>query len=98
MIKWKLTGMEVSMWFKNDSNATLPHYIHPVKFDGKVIAFFGTKPKVYAWAAFESVEAKYEKKTNLLTLKVRTYMAGTGRPDMHGGEDLIAPPHLNRNY
>ena len=97
MIKWKLTGMDVSRWFKDDPNA-IELYIHPVKFDGKVIALFGTKPKVYAWAAFESVEAKYEKKTNLLSLKVRTYMAGTGRPDMYGVEDLPVPPRPNRNY
>mmetsp|Transcript_5491 Transcript_5491/g.11966 ORF Transcript_5491/g.11966 Transcript_5491/m.11966 type:complete len:805 (-) Transcript_5491:127-2541(-) len=98
MIKWKLSGMEVSNWFKNDSSGLLEHYIHPVKFDGKVICLFGSKPKVYAWAGFDSVEVKFEKKSNLLTLKIRTYLAGTGRPDKFGGEDLTVPPYPNRRY
>jgi len=55
--------------------------VHPVKFDGKVWCFAGgPSPKVYAHAAYESLEVKYEPSSLLLTLKFRTYLAGTGRP------------------
>ena len=55
--------------------------IHPVAFDGKVWCFAGgPMPKVYAWAGFESLEVKFEPSSSLLTLKFRTFMAGSGDP------------------
>ena len=55
--------------------------VHPVAFDGKVWCFAGgPMPKVYAWAGFESLEVKFEPSSSLLTLKFRTFMAGSGDP------------------
>ena len=56
-------------------------YIHPVKFDGKTISLGGTRPKIYAFANYDSLEAKFEKKTNTLNLKFRSRLAGTGKND-----------------
>ena len=77
MIKWKLNGNEEVMnWLGNTSE-----YIHPVKFDGKTMSLGGTKPKIYAFANYDSLEAKFEKKTNTLNLKFRSRLAGTGNND-----------------
>jgi hypothetical protein len=83
LIKWDLTGDEVVEWLGG-----LNKYIHPVKFDGRVIAFGGAKPFVYAWAAYESLSAKYDKKGGTLSLKFRTKMVGSGRPQ----EGSDSPP------
>lgn len=73
MIKWKLNGNEeVNNWLGNTSE-----YIHPVKFDGLLKSFFGERPSFYAFAAYDSLEAKFEKKTNALTLKFRSRLAGS---------------------
>lgn len=81
LLKWELSGTEIVHWL----NMTDEPYVHPVKFDGKVWAFAGAKVHVYAWAGFETLQAKYEKKTGNLQLKFRTYMAGTGHPNGSGG-------------
>ena len=77
MIKWKLTDChEITSWLENEKGNG---YIHPVKFEGKVYCFGNSKPKIYAWAQFDSLEAKYEKKSGALTLKFRTFLAATGK-------------------
>ena len=52
----------------------------PVAFDGKVLCFAGSRPTIYAYAGMESLEVKWESSSNLLTLKFRTFFAGSGRP------------------
>lgn len=89
LAKWELTGEQVIQWLHN--NSPKHRFIHPVKFDGKVIAFGGAKPFVYAWAAYESLQAKFDKKGASLQLKFRTKMVGSGRPE--DGKD--GPPSLS---
>merc|ERR1712039_421583 len=62
--------------------------VHPVKFDGVTWCLAGETPSVYAWARVESLEVKVEE--SLLSMKVRTYMSGSGIPDSSGH-----CPHLN---
>ena len=83
LTKWDLTGDQVVEWLRTtNGNAPVNKYIHPVKFDGKVISFGGggSKPFVYAWAKYVSLQAKYDKKGGSLQLKFRTIMIGSGRP------------------
>ena len=75
MTRWVLTGNDVSMFLG------IERLVHPVKFDGMVLAFAGIPVNVYAWAAFESLEIKYENASKVLTLKSRTFLAGSGRPE-----------------
>ena len=75
MTRWVLTGNDVSMFLG------IERLVHPVKFDGMVLAFAGIPVNVYAWAAFESLEIKFENASKVLTLKSRTYLAGSGRPE-----------------
>ena len=75
MTRWVLTGNDVSMFLG------IERLVHPVKFDGMVLAFAGIPVNVYAWAAFESLEIKYENAAKVLTLKARTFLAGSGRPE-----------------
>ena len=75
MTRWTLTGNDVSRFLG------IERLVHPVKFDGKVWSFGGAEVHVYAWAAFESLEIKYENASKVLTLKSRTFMAGSGRPE-----------------
>ena len=75
MTRWVLTGNDVSMFLG------IEHLVHPVKFDGMVLAFAGIPVNVYAWAAFESLDIKYENASKVLTLKARTFLAGSGRPE-----------------
>ena len=75
MTRWVLTGNDVSMFLG------IERLVHPVKFDGMVLAFAGIPVNVYAWAAFESLEIKYENAAKVLTLKCRTFLAGSGRPE-----------------
>ncbi len=72
MDKISVAPSEIAAWLGIDQ------MVHPVKFDGKVWSFGGAKPKVYAWAGFESLEIKIE--DHMLTLKFRTFLAQTGRP------------------
>ena len=75
MTRWVLTGNDVSMFLG------IERLVHPVKFDGMVLAFAGIPVNVYAWAAFESLEVKYENASKVLILKARTFLAGSGRPE-----------------
>ena len=75
MTRWVLTGNDVSRFLG------IERLVHPVKFDGMVLSFGGAPVHVYAWAAFESLEIKYENASKVLTLKSRTYLAGSGRPE-----------------
>ena len=75
MTRWVLAGNDVSRFLG------IERLVHPVKFDGKVWSFGGAPVHVYAWAAFESLEIKYENASKVLTLKSRTFMAGSGRPE-----------------
>ena len=75
MTRWVLAGNDVSRFLG------IERLVHPVKFDGMVLSFGGAPVHVYAWAAFESLEVKYENAAKVLTLKCRTYLAGSGRPD-----------------
>lgn len=87
-IKWILhDGDAIAQWLGGTNNKYVPN----VKFDGKVLCIGNFKPKVYAWASYESLEAKFEKKTGLLSLKFRTFLAGTGLPS---GQDNASPPFL----
>ena len=58
--------------------------IHPVRFDGKVWCMVGERPSVYAWAKAESLEMKVEE--NMMSLKFRTWMSGTGLPNVDGNK------------
>jgi len=94
MIKWKIEGIAISRWFDDDAARANPIYIHPVLWYGTFYSCGDPGPEepfLYVWAGFHSVEAKFHKKTNLLSLKVQTSVAGTGDPD---GSDQ--PPHLKR--
>ena len=85
MTKWLLTSDgAISRFLGCDK------LIHPVAFDGKVWCFAGQKPKIYAWAGFESLEVKFEPSSSLLTLKFRTKLAGSGVPDCGRGMQLAA--------
>jgi hypothetical protein len=84
LIKWDLRGGDISAWLGTSQ------FVHPVKFDGKLMCLGGVKPKIHAWAAYETLQAKFEKKTGHLTLKFHTFMAGCGFPN---GTDF--PPHLD---
>ena len=75
MTRWVLTGNDVSRFLG------VERLVHPVKFDGMVLSFGGAPVNVYAWAAFESLEIKYENASKVLTLKSRTFLAGSGRPE-----------------
>ena len=75
MTRWTLTGNDVSRFLG------IERLVHPVKFDGKVWSFGGAEVHVYAWAAFESLEIKFENASKVLTLKSRTFLAGSGRPE-----------------
>ena len=75
MTRWVLTGNDVSMFLG------IERLVHPVKFDGMILAFAGIPVNVYAWAAFESLEIKYENASKILKLKARTLLAGSGRPE-----------------
>lgn len=54
---------------------------------GDISAWLGTSQ----FAAYETLQVKFEKKTGQLTLKFHTFIAGCGFPD--GVHDF--PPHLN---
>jgi hypothetical protein len=84
LTKWELSGTDISTWL-----GTSP-FVHPVKFDGRVICARGSTPKIHAWAAYKQLQAKFEKKTGHLTLKFQTYMAGSGLPN---GSDM--PPFMD---
>ena len=75
MTRWVLTGNDVSRFLG------IERLVHPVKFDGMVLSFGGAPVNVYAWAAFESLEVKFENASKVLTLKARTFLAGSGRPE-----------------
>jgi len=75
MTRWVLTGNDVSRFLG------IERLVHPVKFDGMVLSFGGAPVHVYAWAAFESLEVKFENASKVLTLKARTFLAGSGRPE-----------------
>jgi hypothetical protein len=85
LAKWELSGDEIVEWLHLASQ-----WIHPVKFDGKVILFGGAKPFVYAWACYDALQARFDKKGASLSLKFRTKMVGSGRP-MEGRD---GPPSL----
>ena len=75
MTRWVLAGNDVSRFLG------IERLVHPVKFDGMVLSFGGLPCNVYAWAAFESLEVKFENASKVLTLKSRTFLAGSGRPE-----------------
>jgi hypothetical protein len=84
MIKWELCGADIAAWLGTSQ------FVHPVKFDGKIWSLSGREtPKLHAWAAYETLQVKFEKKTCQLTLKFRTFMAGYGLPD---GSDIPPQP------
>ena len=75
MTRWVLSGNDVSRFLG------IEKLVHPVKFDGMVLSFGSLPVNVYAWAAFESLEIKFENASKVLTLKSRTFLAGSGRPE-----------------
>jgi hypothetical protein len=85
LTKWELRGADISAWLGTSQ------FVHPVKFDGMIYVVCGgyETPKIHAWAAYETLQVKFEKKTGHLTLKFRTFMTGYGIPD---GSDF--PPQL----
>lgn len=70
--RWQLTGEQIVEWLGCQK------YVHPVKFEGKVVCTIGQPAYVYAFAGFDSMLVKYEQGSSTLTLKVKTYTAGTG--------------------
>jgi hypothetical protein len=78
-IKWELNRDDIHNWLG------ISPIIHPVKFEGKLLGFRGgPKPKIHAWAAYETLQAKFEKNTGHLTLKFHSFMVGAGIPDGSG--------------
>ena len=75
MTRWVLAGDAVARFLG------IERLVHPVKFEGKVWSFGGAPVRVYAWAAFESLDVKFENASKVLTVKARTFMAGSGRPE-----------------
>jgi hypothetical protein len=77
MTRWLLEGdSAIAGWLG------IEKLVHPVAFDGKVWCFAGgPPPRIYAWAGLESLEVKWEPSSSLLTLKFRTFMAGSGDPE-----------------
>ena len=45
--------------------------------------------KIYAIAAYDSIEFKYKPSSGLLTVNVRTYMAGTGNSNLAEVENQL---------
>jgi len=99
LIKWEFDGDQIIEWLGgvNKNNHNKLKYIHPVKFEGKVLSFpinnnekntGGGKPFVYAWAKYVGLQAKFDKKCGSIHLKFRTTMVGSGRPK--NGSDV--PP------
>ena len=72
---WTQTRLNLTAWLG------MGETVHPVAFDGKVWCFAGQRPSIYAHAGIESLEVKFEPSANLLTLKFRPFLAGTGRPE-----------------
>jgi hypothetical protein len=70
--RWNLNGFQVVEWLG------CPRYVHPVKFEGKIVCQVGQPAYVYAFAGYDSLLAKYEQGTGTLTLRFKTYTAGTG--------------------
>jgi hypothetical protein len=70
--RWQLTGDQVVEWLN------CPKYVHPVKFEGKVVCTIGQPAYVYAFAGYDSMLAKYEQGSATMTMKVKTFTAGTG--------------------
>lgn len=70
--RWQLNGDQIVEWLG------ISKYVHPVKFDGKVVCTIGQNDNIYAFAGYDSMLAKYEQGTSTLTLKVKTFTAGTG--------------------
>ena len=70
--RWNLSGEQVVEWLD------CPKYVHPVKFEGKVVCQIGQPAYVYAFAGYDSLLAKYEQGSGILTLKFKTFTAGTG--------------------
>ena len=84
MTKWTLTDdADVAALFQTK------RLIHPVKFDGKVWSFGGGKPKIYCWAGYDQCEVKYDKGQRNLTVKVKCFEAGTGRPESPYAAKLV---------
>ena len=81
MTRWLLDAAAATSWLG------IGQTIHPVAFDGKVWCFAGTRPSIYAHAKVESLEVKFEQSSNLLTLKFRTFYAGSGMPGHYMGAD-----------
>jgi hypothetical protein len=70
--RWQLTGAEVVQWLK------CPKYVHPIKFEGKVVCTIGQPAYVYAFAGYDSMLVKYEQSSAMLTIRLKTFTAGTG--------------------
>jgi hypothetical protein len=86
---WTLNHDQILDWWNMHENP----YIHPVANRIKTICFVGSKPNVYAHAAIESIDIKWERKTGIFKLKCRTFVAGTGRPPHFAPlNDIYIPP------
>jgi hypothetical protein len=71
-IKWELKDIEVARWLECGP------YIHRVKFDGWTLGKRASS--VYAWAGFDSCQVELERSTGILQVRIRTFVAGYGRP------------------
>jgi len=54
-------------------------FIHPVKYEGKLKTGVGTV--IHAWAKINSLEVMFDKKSNEVSFKYLTSMAGHGIPN-----------------
>jgi hypothetical protein len=54
------------------------NFVHPVLYDGKLYG----KPGLpfYAWAGYDAACVSFDKRSRLLTIRIRTYLAGSGFP------------------
>ena len=63
-----------------------PAIVHPVKFTGTTLCLPGMKPRVYAIAAYDTIEMRYKPATGMMSCKVRSFMVGSGSPEEHQRE------------
>ena len=90
--RWQLTGKQLVKWLG------CPKYVHPVKFEGKVVCTIGQPAYVYAFAGYDSMLAKYEQGSGTLTLKVKTYTAGTGVSQLLSYKSCVAEHCIGELY
>jgi len=77
MVTWNLSGNEeVNSWLQKKDK-----YIHPVESGDWCVWWGAAYNPTYAWAKFDSCEAKFDKEEKSLTLTFKTVLYATGRDE-----------------